>query len=260
MIIKEKSIVGGQTIFLIESDWVGGSILNGQDWEPHITKFFERNLTNRSTFVDVGSNYGWHTITLSPICKEIYSFEPQKIVHDLQRLSIEKNGLTNIRLHNCGVGEQKKKIQMNPINYNDSVNIGDLSIGENGETISVETLDEMIPNGFDFVKIDVQGYEKFVLEGSIESIKKYKPTIVIEVEDHQLRKFGYGCEDLFKLIRSMGYVIYFLDYHYPSDHVCVHKDKIDEFIIKNKEWIEPLTTSNNLNRNIENGIIEKIIY
>lgn len=259
MIIKEKK-ENDLTFFMIESDWSGGSILGGQIWEPHITKFFERNLTKESTLVDVGSNYGWHSIKSSKLCKEIYSFEPQNLIYNLQLSSITENNITNIHLFNYGIGDVNEKKQMSPINYESSVHIGDLSVGNGGEDIEIKTLDSIIPNGFDFIKIDVQGYEKFVLEGTINNIKKYKPTIVIEIEEHQLRRFGYGCTELFNMIKDFGYVIYFLDYHYPSDHVCVHKDKLNDFIIKNKQWIRPLTESNGLNHNLENGIIEKIIY
>ena len=80
------------------------------------------------------------------------------------------------------------------------------------------------------------------------------------MEDHQLRKFNYGVVELFEQLRSLDYYIYFLDYHYPSDHVCVHKDKLNEFIQINSQYIKPLTESNNLNHNVENGVTEKIIY
>jgi FkbM family methyltransferase len=259
MIIKEKN-VDDLTIFIIESDWYGGSLLSGQVWEPHISKFFERNLTKDSILVDVGSNYGWHSINSNSLCKEIYSFEPQKLIHDLQLSSITKNNISNIRLYNCGIGNVNETKHMLPINYESSVNIGDLSVGEGGEEIEIKTLDTVIPNGFDFMKIDVQGYEKFVLEGGINNLINYKPTIVIEVEEHQLRRFGYGCTELFDMIKNLGYVIYFLDYHYPSDHVCVHKDKLNDFITKNSEWIQTLTENSYLNNNLKNGITEKIVY
>jgi FkbM family methyltransferase len=259
MIIKEK-YVDVLIIFMIESDWSGGSILSGQVWEPHISKFFERNLTKDSILADVGSNYGWHSIKSSSLCKEIYSFEPQKLIHDLQLSSITKNNISNIHLYNCGVGNINETKNMAPINYESSVHIGDLSVGDGGEEIEIKTLDTIIPNGFDFIKIDVQGYEKFVLEGGINNLINHKPTIVIEVEEHQLRKFGYGCTDLFNVIKDLGYVIYFLDYHYPSDHVCVHKDKLNDFIAKNAEWIQPLTENSYLNNNLGNGITEKIVY
>ena len=42
MTVKEKK-ENDLTIFMIESDWSGGSILGGQIWEPHISRFFEIN-------------------------------------------------------------------------------------------------------------------------------------------------------------------------------------------------------------------------
>ena len=245
---------------MIENDWLGGSVLGGQIWEPHITSFFKRNLTMTSTLVDVGSNYGLHAITLHNICKKIYSFEPQKIIYDLQLKSIKKNNITNIHLFNCGVGDINEKKRMNSIDYDSSVNIGDLSIGLEGEEIDVKTLDSIIPEGFDYIKIDAQGYEKFVLQGCTKIIENYKPTFVVEMEEHQLRKFGYGCVDLFNYFRDSNYIVYYLNHSYPADHVCVHRDNIENFIANNSDCISPLQVSNSLNHNLENGVKEMLTY
>jgi hypothetical protein len=80
------------------------------------------------------------------------------------------------------------------------------------------------------------------------------------MEDHQLRRFGYGVFELFEQLRHLDYYIYLLDYHYPSDHVCVHKDNLFQFKQNNSQYIRPLTESNNLNYNVEDGVTEKIIY
>jgi FkbM family methyltransferase len=257
--IKEL-IYNNQTFYMFDNDWVGSSILSGQIWEPHITEFLKTNLTKDSVLVDVGSNYGWHAILSHNLCKEVYSYEPQKLIYDQQLKSIEKNNIRNIKLFNYGIGDVNENKNMRPIDYNSHVHIGDLSVGDGGEPIVVKTLDSLLPNGYDFIKIDVQGYEKYVLEGSINTIKEFKPIIIIEIECHQLNRFGYGCNELFILIKDLGYEIFLLDYHYPSDHVCVHKDKLDEFREKNKEWIRPLTEKNNLNNNIDNGVNEKIYF
>jgi len=255
-----KVVSDNFTINILPNDWCGLSIFNNKFWEPHITQVLKRNLKDDSVFVDVGSNYGWHSINSSPFCSIVYSFEPQKIIHDIQNTSIVENNILNIQLFNCGIGNSNETKEMSPIDYNTSVNIGDLSVGTGGETIEIRTLDSFQFPRVDFIKIDVQGYEKYVLEGAKNTITTYKPMIIIEMEDHQLRKFNYGVVELFEQLRSLGYYIYFLDYHYPSDHVCVHKDKLDEFIQINNQQIKPLTNSNDLNRNIENGVTEKIIY
>ena len=259
MVIKEKK-TDNLIIYMIESDWSGRSLLDGQTWEPHITNFLERNFNQESVLIDVGSNYGWHSIKSSPKCKTIYSFEPQKLMYDIQLSSITKNNISNIHLYNCGLGDDEIKTEMNPIDYETWVHIGDLSVGVGGEKISIKKLDSLNIPKVDFIKIDVQGYEKYVLLGALETINKNKPTIIVEIENHQLRRFNYGVTELFDLIRGLGYYIYFLDYHYPSDHVCVHKDNLKEFVKYNSYFIKELQETNNLNHNVEHGVTEKIIY
>lgn len=245
----------------LPNDWSGVSIHNTKSWEPHITNFLNRNFKFDSVFVDIGSNYGWHAIKSSPYCKTVYSFEPQKFIHDIQTMSINENNITNINLYNFGVGDKNEIKEMSPIDYNSkSIHMGDLSIGNGGETINIKTLDSFNIPKVDFIKIDVQGYEKYVISGATNTITTSKPTIIIEIEDHQLRRFNYDVVELFEQLRNLDYYIYFLDYHYPSDHVCVHKDNLNEFIQINSQYIKPLTESNNLNHNVENGVTEKIVY
>ena len=52
-------------IYTFKNDLMGKDIANGKCWEPHIVKFLNNNLTKESTFIDVGSNYGWHSIILN---------------------------------------------------------------------------------------------------------------------------------------------------------------------------------------------------
>jgi FkbM family methyltransferase len=192
-------------------------------------------------------------------CGKIYSFEPQKLMFEIQLSSITKNNITNIEVFNCGLGEENKESEMNPIDYELSVHIGDLSVGSGGEKIQIKRMDSIITEKVDFIKIDVQGYEKYVLLGSEEIIKNYKPTIIIEIESHQLLRFNYSLQELFDLIRSFGYYIFFLDYFYPSDHICVHQDKLEDFKKHNSEFIKPNETNNELNHNLYFGVTEKIV-
>lgn len=246
--------------FMFDNDWVGGSILGGQIWEPHITEFLRQNMTQESVFVDVGSNYGWHSILSSNLCKKIYSYEPQKLIYEQQINSIKINNINNIELFNYAIGNANEYKNMAIIDYNSNIHMGDLNIGEGGEPVEVRTLDSLIVDKYDFLKIDVQGYEKYVLEGAKNTITKYKPTIIIEIESYQLNKFKYTCDELFQYIKNLDYHIFLLDYHYASDHVCVHKDLLNDFRVKNNKWLKPLTVKNNLNNNIDNGVTEKIHF
>ncbi len=49
-------------------------------------------------------------------------------------------------------------------------------------TVWTETLDGTLPAGYvpALIKIDVEGAERLVIEGAIETISKYKPIVVFE--------------------------------------------------------------------------------
>jgi FkbM family methyltransferase len=255
-IIKTK--VDWFEIYTFKNDGIGKDIINGKIWEKHIVEFLKTNLEKHSTFMDVGSNYGWHSIIASKYCDKVYSFEPQKIMFDTQTLSINDNNIKNIIIYNFGLGNENITSEMNQINYDSSwVNIGDLSVGTGGEQINIKTIDSLDLPKIDFIKIDVQGYEKFVLEGGIETIKKDKPTLIVELENFQLIKFGHNDSDIFTLLKDIGYIPFYLEYIYPSDHIFVHKDNVRSFIQKNN--IQPLTEKNYLNNNLVNGVTNKII-
>jgi FkbM family methyltransferase len=246
-------------IYTIQNDCMGRDIINKHIWEPHIVNFLKTNLKKDSVFLDVGSNYGWHSIIASNICDKVFSFEPQTLMYEIQKLNIEENKIENCFVFKYALGNSEDTKEMAPIDYGmNGVNIGDLSIGNGGELVNVKTLDSMKLSKVDVIKIDVQGYEKFVLEGGMETIKKNKPIMIIEFEEFQLNKFWYGSKNLFDIIRELDYEIYFLEYVYPSDHICVHKDSVDIFESFNN--ISPLDYSNDLNMNLENGVTKKLVF
>jgi hypothetical protein len=119
-------------------------------------------------------------------------------------------------------------------------------------------LDEMNFPQIDIIKIDVQGWEKKVILGCSDILKKYKPVLIVEFEETQLQKTNTTSKELFDFIRNNNYYIFFLDYEYPSDHLCVHNDKIDEFRMKFKDYIFDHSLDNNVNHNIQCDVREKI--
>jgi FkbM family methyltransferase len=251
-------------INVLENDWSGMGFISGKVWEPHIIKFLMDELTPNSNFLDVGSNYGIHSFIASKLCKKVYSFEPQKLIYDLCNQSIKDNDIKNIHLFNIALGNKNTKLNMQKFDYlNQDIHVGDVSLvfdSQIGEEVIVNKLDDVINDKIDFIKIDVQGYEKFVLEGGDKIINEHKPIMIIEIETQQLSKFGYDSASLFNYIKKLDYHIFFLEYHYPSDFVCVHNSKLKEFIEKNKNNIKELTENNGLNNCLNYGINEKITY
>ena len=57
---------------------------------------------------------------------------------------------------------------------------------------------------YDFVKIDAEGYEPFVAQGGLETIKRCSPIILYECKDHPMR-YGHNSETIRHILAPLGY-------------------------------------------------------
>lgn len=97
-----------------------------------------------------------------------------------------------------------------------------------------------------------------VLKGGNNLLQTHKPTLIVEFEENQLNKTNTNCKELFDYIREQNYYIFFLEYEYPSDHICVHIDNLEDFRIKFKNYIFSHVTNNHINNNVINDVHEKL--
>jgi FkbM family methyltransferase len=174
--------------------------------------------------LDVGANFGAHTILLSHLAGKkgrIVAFEPVPESFDaLQENVHHRSRFSNISIFQLAVG--------NPASPNDAVLIrvpGDdfgqasLAIQTAGSwaqeldireySVSITSLDadrtvQQLPR-VDFVKIDVEGGELNVLKGAARMLSKHRPLLYCEVYDKWAASFGYTPVDLVTFVRSLGY-------------------------------------------------------
>ena len=76
---------------------------------------------------------------------------------------------------------------------------------QNFEKFKIKTkkLDEInFKNQISFIKIDVEGHEKEVIEGGINTIKKFKPKLLVEIEKKYTKK---DVSATVNYINSLGY-------------------------------------------------------
>lgn len=162
--------------------------------------YFFRIFSNRKdvTIIDIGANYGQSVISFASVLPnaKIISFEPN--IDCIEYLeAISKFTKAKYEFHKVGLGSsviikdlfipkikntlvtQEASFDRNQLNQPDVIN----RIGSNFEIIRQESvikkLDDYNLNP-DIIKIDVQGLEEDVLRGSLETIKKYLPSLMIE--------------------------------------------------------------------------------
>jgi len=175
-----------------------------------VKKYLDLYPTRNSICLDVGGHIGTTAFPYSRLFKEVIAFEPNKSSYTLFDENIKLNALSNVTVHNKGV---YNKHTLCKVVRHSTANSGCFYIKEcatmDADTIETVKLDDLTLNGpVDFIKIDTEGSEFYVLEGSRTIITKYKPLIQVETNDCSNKYFGYDKEKIFEFMKQHEYSVF----------------------------------------------------
>ena len=199
-------------------------INEGIGWKIYYLKSFEKEETNfiRSVakddwvYFDIGANVGYYTLLFSTLSKNgrIHSFEPIPLCHHLLSANILLNNLNNIRINNLALSNYSGVTKFSVSQKWETSSFIHTERDPLGEVIHVEVgrLDDYIKeNGIeriDLMKIDVEGAEKLVLEGSLETLskKELQPKILlVELYGPNFVHYHTSTDEIVKFLDSYGY-------------------------------------------------------
>ena len=236
--------------FLFKKLFISEKYLLRKRLERAIKKNYEEELELLDKIVskdlesiDVGVYKGIYTYRLSQLSKHVHSFEPNPLLFPYLKKNLKKLS-KNITLYNNALSNEiietdlkipKRSKTLSKNNYEERYKLGcatihkkNLLINEEFITFRVKTerLDNiMIDNNIGFIKIDVEGHEKNVLEGAKALIAKNKPNLLVEIEE---RHSNEKVENTINYINALGYKSYYLD-----KLNLISTSKIRDFKIKN---------------------------
>lgn len=188
-------------------------------WELNVIQMFADQIQDDFTILDIGANNGSFSLMskLYPTTTW-HLFEPDPTNVDHLKENLELNEITNATVYEEAlsdyVGECVLKICPNHRGLN--------TIGENVKRFSsVESIEypvkcNTIDNIFsdtkiDLIKIDTEGSEYDIIRGGINTIKKYKPKILLEFNPANMSQCGHNPEKLNALINEIGYNPFWFD-------------------------------------------------
>jgi FkbM family methyltransferase len=157
-------------------------LAKGRMWEPHLVRLFAKHVRPGTVAVDVGAHIGTHSISLANLVGAqgvVYAFEPQRKLHRELVHNARLNGLDNIVPLRFALGSKSEIVEMAVAT---KLNEGGTAVGSGGDRAEMRKLDEFGLNNVSLIKIDVESYEDFVLDGARETILRNKPVIVIEIQ------------------------------------------------------------------------------
>jgi len=173
-------------------------------------EFLKDILRTDDIVVDVGANVGTLSIPAALHCSggKVVSIEAHPATVGFLKENIALNKLTNIIAIHTAVGNKEGSIF-----FSDEANDDQNKISQNQEGISVpiQTLDKLLAEHhietITLLKIDVEGYEKFVLEGAA-SVLRGTNAVFFEAWDKSFAYYNYSFSDVYDLLTDMGFSVY----------------------------------------------------
>ena len=140
-------------------------------------------MTRRGTALDVGAHIGTWTVPLAARFQQVIAFEP--VAANRECLEINTAGLSNVIVLPVAVSDCAGTGSMSRPNDNSGTYY--LS---HGADVLVASLDVIVHNPVDFIKIDVEGLEGRVLAGGERILRRHRPAVFFE--DNGLGAVHYG--------------------------------------------------------------------
>jgi FkbM family methyltransferase len=176
-------------------------------YEPHTIQVLQESarwlasLGHSNTYLDVGANVGLHILAMAPLVNKAIAVEPYPVVLTTLQQHIALNRLTNVEVLEVGFSNKKDKLKFVAPPDKD-IGIGTFSkdVYENNpffrdhhhKTLATSEMYFDVVQGdsllkdqpVDILKVDIEGYERFALEGLKEVLHKNKPVVVMELNQN----------------------------------------------------------------------------
>lgn len=176
-------------------------------------------IPDDAVIVDVGAHAGQFSKLFSKMAPagHIYAFEPGAYALSILKKVKAVKRLNNVTIAPYGLSDSAGEAALHtPIKNSGSLGFGlsSLSADNNNRrthatSIALTTLDLFFeqnpPQKIDFIKADIEGWELNMLKGAQKTLARYRPAVMIEINDDALVKAGASRQALLDFMQAQGY-------------------------------------------------------
>jgi FkbM family methyltransferase len=177
--------------FSTNDSYVGRSYDLYGEYSDAEVQFVKRVLKPSQIVLDVGANLGGLTIPMAQSVGRdgiVLALEPQRFTYYALCTNVFLNNLNNVFCYQRAVGREPGTVLVPDLNYSIPGNYGAWTPlreeegckGFNRLPVDVITIDQLGLAGVDFIKIDVEGMERDVLDGGRQTIMAHRPLLYVE--------------------------------------------------------------------------------
>lgn len=209
--------------------------------------FVKSCLRKGDYFVDIGANIGLFSLITSRIVGDsgkVICFEPTPLTFERLTENLKHNNCLNVDARNVGLSDKsgflKLNVSENGFDAWNSFTVTDNTMLQAVVEVPISTLDYELKNvdlsKIRLVKIDVEGWEKFVINGGRFFFSKYSPIVMVEFTEANTFAAGYYVQEIYDMMTDMGFQWYRFDgnvlrpetkqLHYPYVNLIAIKNSV----------------------------------
>lgn len=152
--------------------------------------------------IDIGAHIGLWTFYMARDFDHVAAFEPNPPHQECWYKNMDN--IFNAQLFEMALGEAPGHVQMETRTIGSS---GDTQIKPNAAgSVTMETLDSFDLQDVDFIKIDCEGYEDFILRGAMKTLMRCKPCVIVEQKPGHGIRYGLNQNSAVELLKELGAV------------------------------------------------------
>ena len=222
--VKAHAMYDGKFKIGVELDeWIQQQIFFFGVYDENGIRFIKKQLKPGDVFIDIGANIGTYSLSASAYLNRseggiVYSFEPVKHVYEKFKKNIELNHVENIVPNKVALFEENTTLELF-VSSNENLGMSSMfhHDTESGEIERVKAikLDDFIASNqirkVKLIKIDIEGAELFALKGMANTIRQFKPTVLIEISESVLGENSASGKEIFKMMENHGYSPYIIE-------------------------------------------------
>ncbi len=177
-----------------------------------------RLLKRDSVFVDIGANHGEFTLYAAKRVPagRVVAFEPVPGTFKHLQENVALNGFTNVTLCQAALGDHQGEVSIfAPLDPGFDCNSSLFLPADRpaqATTVPLDTLDAAVRRlgigKVDVMKIDVEGAEVTMLRGARETLRAFRPTLIVELSESSLNAAGTSGRELADLLGELGYQLF----------------------------------------------------
>jgi FkbM family methyltransferase len=185
--------------------------------------------------IDVGGNIGETTLNfarLTGVEGSVFSYEPFYTNYNKLVENVARNNFKNIQIYRVALSNksenllvengQNKNLSAISLKKIDNVQPSDHSALMVESKRMDDFKDVFSEKKIGLIKIDVEGFEPYVLEGGQAIIAKDSPVLFIEINDEFLVSKGSSAKKTIQWVMDRGYQVFYA--HQPTTRVNVEDD------------------------------------